>query len=178
MLPRTEQLDAVEKWPPTLKPVSSDPPPFFFLLGRSVESDSNPAATLFVLLLDPALIALTTLLIVFAHSLPQAYVVGGAFVFFALAIIYLMGGMKLTVSLASFIYPAYMSCSASKASLTRPRRTADVLVIYSLFGILEGAMGFVMNLIPYKAKIAMFMYLSTRPRWGRRRSTTAPSACT
>ena len=128
-----------------------------------MESDSNPAATLFVLLLDPALIALTTLLIVFAHSLPQAYVVGGAFVFFALAIIYLMGGMKLTVSLASFIYPAYMSlqCIESKPDAAEEKQWLTYWVIYSLFGILEGAMGFVMNLIPYYSffKIAMFMYL-------------------
>ena len=128
-----------------------------------MESDSNPAATLFVLLLDPALIALTTLLIVFAHSLPQAYVVGGAFVFFALAIIYLMGGMKLTVSLASFIYPAYMSlqCIENKPGAGEEKQWLTYWVIYSLFGIVESALSFITTMIPYYSffKVAMFMYL-------------------
>lgn len=83
--------------------------------------------------------------------------------FFVLAIIYLMDGMRLAVGLVSFLYPAYMSlqCIENKPEAGEEKQWLTYWVIYSLFGIVESALSFVTSMIPYYSffKVAMFMYL-------------------
>ena len=80
--------------------------------------------------------------------------------FIILSIVYFMNGMSLAVSLASFVYPAYMSLGCIEGN-GGEKQWLTYWLIYTLYGILEGPIGFVTAIIPYYSlfKLAMFMYL-------------------
>lgn len=117
----------------------------------------------FIAKLPPVAQEQLTQLETFNPALKKAYVVGGVGMLFVLAIVYLMGGMRLAVGLVSFLYPAYMSlqCIENKPGAGEEKQWLTYWVIYSLFGIVESALSFITTMIPYYSffKVAMFMYL-------------------
>jgi receptor expression-enhancing protein 5/6 len=77
-------------------------------------------------------------------------------------LLFLVGGAKLMVDLAGFVYPAYMSFKA----LDTPDPQDDIQwltywVVFASFSIIAQTFGFVTNFIPmiFYLKIAFFVWL-------------------
>jgi receptor expression-enhancing protein 5/6 len=77
-------------------------------------------------------------------------------------LLFLVGGAKLMVDLAGFVYPAYMSFKA----LDTPDPQDDIQwltywVVFASFSIIEQTFGFITNYIPmyFYLKIAFFVWL-------------------